>query len=176
MNRFQKLVGATLALTLALVIVGVVVRATGSGLGCPDWPFCYGQLVPPLGDFSAWAEWTHRLIAAVIGLLVAGVAVLALIDHRDRPTILFPSIGAVALVGFQAWLGRETVRLGNSGPSVTAHLATALALVGLLGDKQKDIRFGDRDKAGRLAGQRSLRVRADHDARERVGDRPAEPG
>ena len=132
MNRFQKLVGATLALTLALVIVGVVVRATGSGLGCPDWPFCYGQLVPPLGDFSAWAEWTHRLIAAVIGVLVAGVAVLAVIDHRDRRTILFPSIGAVALVGFQAWLGRETVRLGNSGPSVTAHLATALALVGLL--------------------------------------------
>ncbi len=132
MNRFQKLVGATLALTLALVIVGVVVRATDSGLGCPDWPFCYGKLVPPLGDFSAWAEWTHRLIAAVIGLLVAGVAVLAVIDHRDRRTILFPSIGAVALVGFQAWLGRETVRLGNSGPSVTAHLATALALVGLL--------------------------------------------
>ncbi len=132
MNRFQKLVGATLALTLALVIVGVVVRATGSGLGCPDWPFCYGQLVPPLGDFSAWAEWIHRLIAAVIGVLVAGVAVLAVVDHRDRRTILFPSIGAVALVGFQAWLGRETVRLGNSGPSVTAHLATALALVGLL--------------------------------------------
>src|SRR5664280_3525435 len=54
------------------------------------------------------------------------------LDHRDRPSLLVPSIGAVALVGFQAWLGEETVRLGNSGPSVTAHLATALVVVGLL--------------------------------------------
>jgi protoheme IX farnesyltransferase len=131
-TRFQKLVGVTLATTLALVIVGVVVRATGSGMGCPDWPFCYGQVIPPLGDFQAWAEWVHRLIAAVIGVLVLGIAVLAVLDHRDRLSLLLPSIGAVALVGFQAWLGRETVRLGNSGPSVTAHLATALAVVGLL--------------------------------------------
>ena len=132
MTRYQKLVGVTLAATLALVVVGVIVRATESGLGCPDWPFCYGQVIPPLGDFKAWAEWIHRLIAAVIGLLVLGIAVLAAIDHRDRPSLLVPSIGAVALVGFQAWLGEETVRLGNSGPSVTAHLATALAVVGLL--------------------------------------------
>ena len=132
MTRYQKLVGITLASTLALVVVGVIVRATESGLGCPDWPFCYGQVIPPLGDFKAWAEWIHRLIAAVIGLLVLGIAVLAALDHRDRPSLLVPSIGAVALVGFQAWLGEETVRLGNSGPSVTAHLATALAVVGLL--------------------------------------------
>jgi len=131
-TRFQKLVGVTLATTLALVVVGVVVRATHSGMGCPDWPFCLGQVVPPLGDFAAWAEWIHRLIAAVIGLLVLGVAALAVLDHRDRRSILLPSLGAVALVGFQAWLGEETVRLGNSGPSVTAHLATALAVVGLL--------------------------------------------
>jgi protoheme IX farnesyltransferase len=131
-TRYQKLVGVTLAATLALVVVGVIVRATESGLGCPDWPFCYGQVIPPLGDFKAWAEWIHRLIAAVIGFLVLGIAVLALLDHRDRPSLLVPSIGAVALVGFQAWLGEETVRLGNSGPSVTAHLATALAVVGLL--------------------------------------------
>ena len=132
MTRFQKLVGVTLATTLALVIVGVVVRATGSGLGCPDWPFCYGRVIPPLGDFKAWAEWIHRLIAAVIGILVLGIAALGVLDHRDRPSLVLPSIGVVALVGFQAWLGEETVRLGNSGPSVTAHLATALAVVGLL--------------------------------------------
>ncbi len=132
MTRYQKLVGLTLAATLGLVIVGVVVRATDSGMGCPDWPFCHGQVVPALGDFKAWAEWIHRLIAAVIGLLVLGIAVLAVLDHRDRPTLVLGSIGSVALVGFQAWLGEETVRLGNSGPSVTAHLATALIVVGLL--------------------------------------------
>ena len=131
MTRFQKLVAATLAMTLALVIVGVVVRATDSGLGCPDWPLCYGQVVPPL-DFKAWAEWIHRLIAAVIGVMILGVAVLAVVDHRDRRSLVVPSLGAVGLVVFQAWLGRETVRLGNSGESVTAHLAAAMALAGVL--------------------------------------------
>ncbi|MBA2374200.1 MAG: protoheme IX farnesyltransferase, partial [Chloroflexi bacterium] len=60
------------------------------------------------------------------------LAGLAIIDHRDRPSLLWPSLGAVGLVGFQAWLGRETVRLGNSGESVTAHLAAAMILLGLL--------------------------------------------
>ena len=69
---------------------------------------------------------------SIIGFEILGLAVLAVRDHRDRRSILWPSLGAVALVGFQAWLGRETVRLGNSGESVTAHLAAALALVGLL--------------------------------------------
>jgi len=112
--------------------VGVIVRATDSGLGCPDWPLCYGQIVPPLDDPKAWIEWIHRDIAAVIGFLILGLAALALRDHRDRPTLLWPAFGAVALVGFQAWLGRETVRLGNSGESVMAHLAAAMALIGLL--------------------------------------------
>ena len=62
----------------------------------------------------------------------SGSPLLAVLDHRDRRSILWPSFAAVGLVGFQAWLGRETVRLGNSGESVTAHLAAALALVGLL--------------------------------------------
>jgi len=130
-TRFQKLVAATLAMTLALVIVGVIVRATGSGLGCPDWPFCYGQVIPPL-EFKAWAEWIHRLIAAVIGIMVLGIVVLAVVDHRDRPGLIAASMGVVALVAFQAWLGRETVRLGNSGASVTAHLAAAMVVAGLL--------------------------------------------
>jgi cytochrome c oxidase assembly protein subunit 15 len=60
------------------------------------------------------------------------MACLAVRDHRDRRLILWPSIAAVLLVGFQAYLGQETVRLGNSGASVTAHLAAAMALVGLL--------------------------------------------
>ncbi|MGZ8514703.1 MAG: heme o synthase [Candidatus Limnocylindrales bacterium] len=132
MNRFQQLAAISLATALGLVTIGVVVRATDSGLGCPDWPFCYGQILPPAGDFKAWIEWVHRTIAAVIGFEILGLAVLALRDHRSRVSILWPTLGAVVLVGFQAWLGRETVRLGNSGESVTAHLASAMALVGLL--------------------------------------------
>ena len=132
MTRFQKLAAITLGTTILLVIVGVIVRATDSGLGCPDWPLCHGQLIPPLDDPKAWIEWIHRDIAVIIGFQILGLAALALRDHRDRPSLLWPSFAAVALVGFQAWLGRETVRLGNSGESVTAHLAAAMALVGLL--------------------------------------------
>ena len=132
MNRFQQLAALTLATALGLVTIGVVVRATNSGLGCPDWPFCYGQIVPPVGDSKAWIEWVHRTVAAIIGFEILGLAVLAFRDHRARRSILWPTLGAVVLVGFQAWLGRETVRLGNSGESVTSHLASAMALVGLL--------------------------------------------
>ncbi len=134
MTRFQRLAAATVAATFVLVVVGVVVRATDSGLACPHWPGCFeGQFLPSLdAGFQVWIEWSHRSIAALIGLLILGMAALAIIDHRDRRSILLPSIAAVLLVGFQAWLGRETVRLGNTGESVTAHLAAAMALVGLL--------------------------------------------
>ena len=132
MNRFQKLAALTLATALGLVTIGVIVRATDSGLGCPDWPLCHGQLIPSLDDPKAWIEWIHRTVAVVIGFEILGLAVLAIRDYRDRRSILWPSLGAVGLVGFQAWLGRETVRLGNSGESVTAHLAAALTLVALL--------------------------------------------
>jgi heme o synthase len=132
LTRFQKLAASTLATAILLVTVGVIVRATDSGLGCPDWPLCHGQLLPPLGDAKAWIEWVHRSLAALIGFQILGLALLAWLDHRDRRSLVWPSLAAVALVGFQAWLGRETVRLGNSGESVTAHLAAAMLLVALL--------------------------------------------
>jgi len=131
-TRFQKLAASTVAGTLLLVTIGVIVRASGSGLGCPDWPFCHGQLIPAVGDTPAWLEWIHRGVAALLGVLILAQAAVAVSRERDRRSILWPSIGAVLLVGFQAYLGRQTVLLGNSGPSVTAHLATAMALLGVL--------------------------------------------
>jgi protoheme IX farnesyltransferase len=133
-TRFQRLAAATVIASFVLVVIGVAVRATDSGVACPHWPGCFeGQFLPGLdAGFQVWIEWIHRSVAALIGVLILGMAALALLDHRDRRSILWPSIAAVLLVGFQAWLGRETVRLGNSGESVTAHLAAAMALVGLL--------------------------------------------
>jgi len=124
-TRFQKLAAATVATAILLVTIGVVVRVTGSGLGCPDWPLCHGQIIPPFDDARAWIEWIHRPVAVIVGFEVIGLAALALIDHRDRRVLVGATVVAVLLVGFQAWLGRETVRLGNSGESVTAHLAAA---------------------------------------------------
>ncbi|MBA2718476.1 MAG: protoheme IX farnesyltransferase [Chloroflexi bacterium] len=132
MTRFQKLAAATVVTALVLVTIGVIVRATGSGMGCPDWPLCHGQIFPPLGDDKAWLEWIHRTVAAVIGFEVLALAILAWLDHRERRTLLGATFGTVVLVGFQGWLGMETVKQNNSGESVTAHLAAAMALVGLL--------------------------------------------
>jgi len=132
MTRFQKLTLTTVVATYILVVIGAITRGTGSGLGCPDWPLCYGELLPSLGDTAAWIEWSHRTWAALVGLLVVAVAFVALRHHRRDRSLVLASLGAVALTGFQAWLGKITVETSNAGEWVTAHLATAMVLLALL--------------------------------------------
>jgi len=84
LTRFQKLAASTLGTAILLITVGVIVRATDSGLGCPDWPLCHGQLLPPLGDAKAWIEWVPRTLAAIVVFEILGLALLAWLDHRDR--------------------------------------------------------------------------------------------
>ncbi|MGZ8636000.1 MAG: heme o synthase [Actinomycetota bacterium] len=131
MTRFQKLSIATTASTLLLVAVGGLVRATDSGLGCPGWPTCFGRWVPPL-EFHAIIEYSHRLLASVVVVLVAAQAVLAWRRHRGERRILGPAIAAVALVFFQAALGGVVVEGGLEATVVALHFATAMALVGVL--------------------------------------------
>jgi protoheme IX farnesyltransferase len=131
MTRFQKLALVTAIATYALVVWGGIVRVTDSGLGCPDWPLCYGQVLPPADDAKAWVEWVHRTLAAVVGLLVAGVWLGAVLYHRRRAIVL-PATAAVIFTGFQAYLGKVTVETGNSGESVTAHLAMAMIVLAAL--------------------------------------------
>ena len=134
MTRFQKLAIVTVATTFLLVVVGVVVRSTNSGVACPHWPGCFdGQFLPGLdAGFNVWIEWIHRTLAFAIGILILAVAVLAVLDHRNRPSIVGPSVAAVGIALFQAYLGQQTVAQGNTGPSVTAHLATAMVLFAVL--------------------------------------------
>jgi heme o synthase len=134
LTRFQRLAAATVAAAFVLVVIGVAVRATDSGLACPHWPGCFeGQFLPGLdAGFQVWIEWIHRSVAALIGFLILGMAVFAVLDHRSQRSIVIPSIAAVLLVGFQAYLGGRTVQLGNTGESVLAHLTAAMALVGVL--------------------------------------------
>ena len=124
-------------------------------MGCPDWPLCHDQLIPPFDDAKAWLEWIHRTVAAVIGFLILGLAVPRL-DATTATAVRSCGrrIAAVLLVGFQAWLGRETVRLNNSGESVTAHLATAMALLGLLRLRHSSGASTRRGSLGRGASQR----------------------
>jgi len=132
MTRFQRLALLTAATTYLLIVIGAIVRSTGSGMGCPDWPTCHGSLIPPLGDTAAWIEWVHRSVAVLVGLLVLGTAVLAWLDYRRVRSIVLGSVVALVLVVFQAYLGKVTVDTNNAGETVTAHLAAALALLGVL--------------------------------------------
>jgi protoheme IX farnesyltransferase len=132
MSRFTTLAAIAVAMTYLLVVVGAVVRATGSGLGCPEWPTCHGSWIPPLDDPHAVIEWSHRTVAALTGGVVALLALVVVLRHRDRPALVVGSVAAAGLVLFQAWLGKVTVESQLSGEIVTAHLATAMGLLAIL--------------------------------------------
>ncbi|MBI2404288.1 MAG: heme A synthase [Gemmatimonadetes bacterium] len=129
----------TAGLAYGLIVLGAVVRITGSGMGCGDhWPLCNGQLIPDFTDYRTVIEWTHRLVAAVVSLMVIGVAGLALRKRRElgvagqggplRPALL----AAGLLVIPQALLGALAVWRELHATVVTAHFATALALLAAL--------------------------------------------
>jgi heme A synthase len=131
-SRFTLLAIMAVISTLTLVVVGAVVRTTGSGLGCPEWPTCHGSWVPPMDDPHAIIEWSHRTVAAITGAFVGILAVAAVVSQRGRPSVVVTSVVAFGLLVFQAWLGKVTVESELSGDIVTAHLATAMALLALL--------------------------------------------
>jgi len=129
MKAFRALSVATALVTYALVVLGGVVRVSGSGLGCPDWPLCHGRLLPPL-NLHAIIEYSHRSTASLTGALVVLTAVVAWVAWRRRRDILVPATAALGLLVVQVALGAITVRLELPPMIVLAHLATAMALLG----------------------------------------------
>jgi heme o synthase len=132
MTGFQRLALSAAVTTFLLVVIGAIVRSTGSGMGCPDWPTCHGAWIPPLTDSAAWIEWLHRGVAVVVGLLVLALTAVAVLRYRRQPSLVIAAVAALVLTGFQAWLGKVTVDTANAGQWVTAHLATAMVLLGVL--------------------------------------------
>jgi heme o synthase len=130
LTRFRRLAVVTIAATFVLIAVGGLVRATDSGLGCPDWPRCFGKLVPP-AELHAWIEHSHRLVASVVMALVALLVVAAWRTRQSRP-VRRATVAALAMVLTQALIGAFVVWWRLEAESVTLHLATALALVALL--------------------------------------------
>jgi protoheme IX farnesyltransferase len=128
--RFRRLAVTTIAATFVLIAVGGLVRATDSGLGCPDWPRCFGRLVPP-AELHAWIEHSHRLVASVVMVLVALLVVAAWRTGQDK-VVRRAAVAALVLVLAQALIGAFVVWWKLRADSVTLHLATALALVALL--------------------------------------------
>ena len=147
--RYRKLVAVTMVMTFVLVILGAFVRLSDAGLGCPDWPGCYGNLTPhhsadviraaeivqpggPVSMAKAWKEMLHRYLAMVVGALIAAIMFSAWRNRRtwDQSPLLATLLGAAVI--FQAALGAWTVTMLLKPAIVTSHLLGGITILSLL--------------------------------------------
>jgi len=145
---FRRLCLLATLVALSVVVLGAWVRLGNAGLGCPDWPGCYGHLTVgqavenadaanaafperPLEPEKALKEMIHRYVASGLGLLIIAIAVIAWLNRRDATQPMRLPGFLVALVVFQGLLGMWTVTLLVKPFIVTAHLAGGLATMAL---------------------------------------------
>jgi cytochrome c oxidase assembly protein subunit 15 len=133
MSALRATAIAALCLTFVVIVVGAYVRLSDAGLGCPDWPLCYGKPIPAeVADghpvAKQWKEMGHRYLAGALGILLLGLCFLAF-RHRKAPGL---AAAIVLLVLFQAALGMWTVTLLLKPAIVTAHLLGGMTIFALL--------------------------------------------
>ena len=146
---FQRLILFATFLTLCVVVFGAYVRLTDAGLGCPDWPGCFGTLTVPESEVAiieaqslypesivevgkAWREMIHRYLAGILGLLILLISFVSYkIRHDLKVKIILPFF-ILALVMFQATLGMWTVTMLLKPAIVTAHLMGGMTILALL--------------------------------------------
>jgi len=144
----RKLTLAAVLLGLAVVVLGAYVRLTAAGLGCPDWPGCYGHLSPlgaeqsvadgrvlpgtPLDVSKAWHEMIHRYAASTLVLLIVLITALAIASRHESATRSRYAIALFGIVVLQAALGMLTVTWQLEPLIVTLHLIFGLTTLGLL--------------------------------------------
>lgn len=147
---FRKIALLSVLLGLCVVVLGAYVRLSHAGLGCPDWPGCYGHLVgvPELSEEidqanqafperavetgKAWKEMIHRYFAGILGLLILLLAIMAIKNRKDSNQPVWLPVILVGLVIFQALLGMWTVTLLLKPIIVMMHLIGGLTIVALL--------------------------------------------
>ncbi len=132
MNLLRWLSLAATLGAFAVIVLGGYVSASGAGLACPDWPTCYGSLIPPFDRPNAVVEWTHRLAALVEGFITLGLVALVWWKHREHRDLLAFSSFAFALLVIQTILGMVAVGSQLHPAIVTLHLATAVAFFGMV--------------------------------------------
>ena len=153
--RFQKVAWTTIVAVYILILVGASVRASGSGMGCPDWPTCFGQWIPPTSESAlprnyqevyadlgyaetrfnvvkTWTEYLNRLLGVSIGVLIFFTSVCAFAIRGYNPKIFYAAGLAFLLVGFQGWLGSKVVSSNHMPGLITVHMLVALTIVGTL--------------------------------------------
>ncbi|GAB4189958.1 MAG: COX15/CtaA family protein [Thermoflexibacter sp.] len=154
-NTYRKFGIITIVAVYLLILVGGIVRSTGAGMGCPDWPRCFGQWIPPtdisqlpanykevfkvqgkeIADFDAfktWVEYVNRLIGVLIGLFIFITFVLSFSFFKKDRLVFYLSLLSFLLVGFQGWLGSIVVATNLKPVTITLHMILALVIVNLL--------------------------------------------
>lgn len=146
---FKKLVLVGVILALSVVVVGAYVRLTDAGLGCPDWPGCYGTLTVPQSEAAilqaqvaypestvivgkAWREMAHRYLAGTLGLIVLAIGILGWRARTEIHVSAWTPSFLLLLISFQAMLGMWTVTMLLKPAIVSAHLLGGMATLGLL--------------------------------------------
>jgi heme a synthase len=141
-----KLALFSTAFTYFVIFAGGLVRVAGAGLGCPDWPLCFGRWIPPTDvsqlpadmdpasfNFTlAWIEYVNRLGGAIFGLILVYQSIYVLRHFRRDNQILWTTLCATVLTGFQGWLGAYVVATELKPIVITAHMALALVILSLV--------------------------------------------
>jgi heme A synthase len=144
----RRLALAGVLLCFVVVVLGAYVRLTAAGLGCPDWPGCYGHVTPlgaeqsataqaafpskPLNVGKAWREMIHRYAASTLGLIIVVIAALAIVSRRQRLLSITYAVALLATVVVQGILGMLTVTWQLKPLIVTLHLLFGMTTLGLL--------------------------------------------
>ncbi|MBD3299537.1 MAG: hypothetical protein GF341_12835 [candidate division Zixibacteria bacterium] len=146
MKRLRSWALAATIATYVLIFVGGLVRVSGAGLGCPDWPKCFDRWIPPT-DVSqvpahidpatfnvtlAWIEYINRLIGVTIGIFIFVTAILAIRYARRYPRILYPALASLVLVAIEGWQGGQVVGSKLAPFIVTIHMVLAFIIASLL--------------------------------------------
>ena len=152
-DKFIRIGLITVTAVYLLILVGGIVRASGSGMGCPDWPTCFGRLVPPTSEsqlpadyhqryigygdttfnvLKTWTEYLNRLLGVSIGILILTTLIRSIPFRKFAPSVFYLSLTTFLMVGFQGWLGSRVVASELKPILISAHMIVAFVIVSLL--------------------------------------------
>lgn len=153
--RFRRLGMLTICAVYFVILVGGIVRASGAGMGCPDWPTCFGQWIPPTSEaelpsnyheiyadrgykntqfnpVKTWTEYANRLVGVTIGIFILLTTWASRVYLKSDKNIFYLCLSVLLITGFQGWLGSAVVASNLKPFMITLHMLLALFIVALL--------------------------------------------
>lgn len=153
--RFRRLGTITILAVYCVILAGGIVRASGAGMGCPDWPTCFGQWIPPTHEaqlpenyhqiyaqrgyadtqfnpVKTWTEYVNRLIGATTGIFIILTVWFSRVYLKSDKTVFYLVLTVFFMVAFQGWLGSQVVASNLHPYIITLHMLLAMVIVALL--------------------------------------------